>query len=185
MTSQTVNTHKGGDDMQSWNFRKSFLCFITIMVMVLALAFTGCSDDDDDENEVGAEDLEGRTFDFPGAVIFDPNLAGLNASLAFGAADGNEMPFTLTFNDPAGTELSGIATVGSPLNCPAAAAEQEGELATFPVTISGGTADVEVAAGDDLCDGIDVTFSDSTLLFTKGDVTVEFPLTGGSGSFAD
>jgi hypothetical protein len=178
--------------MQSWNSRKSFLYFLTIMVMVLALALTGCSDDDDDEDEVEAADLENRTFIFdgdPDARFFRPALANLTARLDFGTQDANgDLPFSLSFNDPAGTELRGTATVGSPLSCPTAEAEQNDTdvpVEDFPITITGGVADVPVDLDTDLCEGIDVTFGDGVLFFEKDGVTVEFGLTGGTGSTAE
>jgi len=177
--------------MQSWNSRKSLLYFLTIMVMVLALAVAGCSDDDDDDvQEVRAEDLEARTFIFPDAGFFDPDLAGLEATLTFGVEDANgDLPFVLSFDDPASTELAGTATVGSPLNCPADTARQtEGGVEAevpFPVTITAPESEEEITDGEDLCDGIDVTFGDGTLEFTKDGETVVFDLTGGSGSTAE
>jgi hypothetical protein len=176
--------------MQWWNSRKSFLYFLTIMVMVLALALTGCSDDDDDEVE--ENDLANRTFVFeadPDARFFRPALANLTASLDFGNVDANgALPFTLSFNDPANTVVSGTATVGSPLSCPTAAAEQNDAdvpAEDFPITITGGVADAVVDLDTDLCEGIDVTFGDGVLFFTKDGVTVEFSLSGGTGSTAE
>ena len=79
MMQQKVNTHKGGDDMCPWNFRKGFLRLTTILLMLLILALMGCSDDDDDDDDVTAGDLAGRTFVFADAGFFDPALTGLSA----------------------------------------------------------------------------------------------------------
>jgi hypothetical protein len=173
--------------MQSWNSRKSFLYFLTIMVMVLALAVAGCSDDDDDDvQEVRAEDLEARTFIFPDAGFFDPDLAGLEATLDFEAQDANgDLPFTLSFDDPANTELRGTATVGSPLNCPTDRANQNDAEVPFPITITAPESEEEITDGEDLCDGTDVVFGDGTLEFTKDGVTIVFDVTGGTGSTAE
>ena len=55
--------------------------------------------------------------------------------MVFGTATGDTVPFALTLD---GTVLTGTATIGSPLNCPAAAAEQPaGTVVAFPVTITG------------------------------------------------
>jgi hypothetical protein len=179
MMQQKVNTHKGGDDMSPWNFRKRFLRLTTILVMILVLALVGCSDDDDED--ISAGDLAGRTFVFPDASFFDPALAGLSARLVFGTASGDTVPFALTLD---GTVLFGTATVGSPLNCPAAAAEQPaGTAAIFPVTITGPTGSgLVVNVNGDICNGTDVSLDDDELVFTKDGETVRFSDTGGTGS---
>jgi hypothetical protein len=180
MMQQKVNTHKGGDDMYPWNFRKRFLHLTTILLMLLILTLMGCSDDDDDD-DVAAGDLAGRTFVFADAGFFDPALAGLSARLVFGGATGNTLPFTLTLD---GTVLTGTATIGSPLSCPAAAAEQPaGTAATFPVTITGpGGSGLVLNQNGDVCNGTDVSLDEDELVFRKGDETVRFADTGGTGS---
>jgi hypothetical protein len=179
MMQQKVNTLKGGDDMYPWNFRKGFLRLTTILMMILVLALMGCSDDDDDD--VAAGDLTGRTFVFPDAGFFDPALTGLSARLVFGAASGNTLPFALTLD---GTVLTGTATIGSPLNCPAATAEQPaGTPAAFPVTITGPTGSgLVLNQNGDVCNGTDVSLDDDELVFTKDGDTVRFADTGGTGS---
>jgi hypothetical protein len=166
--------------MYPWNFRKRFLRLTAILVMILVLALMGCSDDDDDD-DVTAGDLEGRTFVFADAGFFDPALAGLSARLVFGTATGNALPFALTLD---GTVLTGTATIGSPLNCPAAAAEQPaGTAATFPVTITGpGGSGLVVNQSGDICNGTDVSLDEDELVFRKDGDTVSFPDTGGTGS---
>ena len=109
--------------MCPWNFQKGFLRLTTILLMLLILALMGCSDDDDDDDDVTAGDLAGRTFVFADAGFFDPALTGLSARLVFGTATGDTMPFTLTLD---GTVLTGTATIGSPLSCPAAGGRAAG-----------------------------------------------------------
>jgi hypothetical protein len=181
MMQQKVNTHKGGDEMCPWNFQKGFLRLTTILLMLLILALMGCSDDDDDDDDVTAGDLAGRTFVFTDAGFFDPALTGLSARLVFGTATGDTMPFTLTLD---GTVLTGTATIGSPLSCPAAEAEQPaGTAATFPVTITGpGGSGLVLNQNGDVCNGTDVSLDGDDLAFRKGDETVRFPDTGGTGS---
>ena len=167
--------------MYPWNCRKGFLRLTTILLMLLILALMGCSDDDDDDEDVTAGDLAGRTFVFTDAGFFDPALTGLSARLVFGAATtDNTLPFSLTLD---GTVLTGTATIGSPLNCPAAAAEQPaGTPAIFPVTITGPGAGLILDQNADLCNGTDVSLDEDELVFTKGDETVRFADTGGTGS---
>lgn len=167
--------------MYPWNFRKRFLRLTTILVMLLTLALMGCSSDDDDD-DVTAGDLAGRTFVFADAGFFDPALTGLSARIVFGTATGNTLPFTLTLD---GTVLTGTATIGSPLSCPAAAAEQPaGTVATFPVTISNpsNAQTLVVDLNEDLCGGTDVSLDGDELVFSKDGETVRFPDTGGTGS---
>lgn len=167
--------------MYPWNFQKGFLRLTTILLMLLILALMGCSDDDDDDDDVTAGDLAGRTFVFTDAGFFDPALTGLSARLVFATATGDTMPFALTLD---GTLLTGTATIGSPLSCPAAAAQQPaGTVVAFPVTITGpGGSGLVLNQNGDFCNGTDVSLDGDDLVFRKGGETVRFPDTGGTGS---
>jgi hypothetical protein len=100
--------------MQYWDFRRALLWGPAIVWLVFVWALMGCDDDDDTTAISGlvglaAEDgaaLEGLTFDFPEATIF--NFPGESATLAIGD---NATTFTLTTSG--GTVINGTITNGA------------------------------------------------------------------------
>lgn len=105
MNQQQVRTYKGGTNMQQRRFGRVFMSLVAIVALIVPLAILGC----DGDGGLSADDLAEQTFVFD-AVVLDPALAGATATLVFGAATGNTLPFTLTVD---GTIVTGTATVGS------------------------------------------------------------------------
>lgn len=106
--------------MQPWRFSRMILGLLAILVLTVSLTVLGCggggSDDDgNDFDDNGPQDAEASelanlSFSFD-ASLLDPRLAGLQAMLEFGQANGDRLPFALTID---GTNaLSGTAVVAS------------------------------------------------------------------------
>jgi hypothetical protein len=180
-----MDTQKGEQNMRQRNFRRSFLGLMALLALVFSLALVGCDDDGGGGDDLEATDLAGRTFNFPGLGALNPNLANVPATLVFGAAVGDTLPFTLTV---AGNTIRGTATVTS---IEFLIVEINGSITagTF-VTINGDPDDVTFTVGDTFEIDADIERRDDADIITfsnpdTGDsIDFEFPPgeTGATGS---
>jgi hypothetical protein len=146
--------------MQQRRFGRVVFNLFVILAIVVSLAIVGCDGDDG----VNVQDLQNRTFVVDDASVINSAFTGLGgATLAFGTAVGNTVPFTLTLGN--GAVITGTATLNTPLTCESDAA--------VDVNRDGDTTDaIDAQEDEDVCDGeVELERTDSQELFTFSNAT--------------